>query len=527
MDFDKISRRCELMSLTDEDGPVAEIFEDLQAVGREKLSKSLVGQLIAHKEVNREAFRAIISTIWRTTKRVDVESIGMNSFVFRFKCQWDRKRVLEGGPWSFDKHLLILQEVDGTSRVSNIEFRYVSFWIQFHNLPLSCLNKEVGLFLGGMVGDVKEIDTGGFVDCLGKFLRVRVLIDVLVPLKRGLRVNLGVSGGCSSVLICYERLPNFCYYCGKIGHLVRDCSSCSSSLLDTSSLKYGAWIKAANPVRRRSAGNRKTDSEITKKILGGNLFVNELGSDGSVVIDKTEALHADVNSWGFPLVASFSGGRPKRWKRLAREKGADMTDVPVSLGKIVSQMDDLVLNFWGSDHRVLVIDGISKLNPNRNRSSSGSSRFHFEQAWAEEEECKDIVKKFWVGSGVSNSLSRLSSCVASVTAHLGLWNKKRRKVSVLELNSLRKELAAPSVSHLLFADDSLMFVKANLEECSVLKSIFSSYEQASGLEKAIGVEEQAFFSNRERNSAQSYCPGCPNVFYELFSAPRCFNFRFA
>ncbi|KAL5851908.1 hypothetical protein ACOSQ3_007026 [Xanthoceras sorbifolium] len=155
MDFDEISRQCEKMSLSDKDGPVARINDDLQAMGREKLSMSLLGKLIAHKEVNREAFRATIASIWRTTK------------------------------------------------------------------------------------EVEEIDTGDYGDCVGKFIRVRVLVDVEVPLKRGLRIDLGDTGGLSSVLICYERLPNFCYYCGKIGHLIRECPSYDKDLIDTSNLKFG------------------------------------------------------------------------------------------------------------------------------------------------------------------------------------------------------------------------------------------------------------------------------------------------
>ncbi|KAL5808565.1 hypothetical protein ACOSQ3_029256 [Xanthoceras sorbifolium] len=55
MDFDKISRQCEKLSLSDEDGPVAKFSDDLQAMGRSKLFLSLLGKLIAYKEVNLEA----------------------------------------------------------------------------------------------------------------------------------------------------------------------------------------------------------------------------------------------------------------------------------------------------------------------------------------------------------------------------------------------------------------------------------------------------------------------------------------
>lgn len=39
---------------------------------------------------------------------------------------------------------------------------------------------------------------------------------------------------------------------------------------------------------------------------------------------------------------------------------------------------------------------------------------------------------------------------------------------------------APVISHLFFADDSIIFTKASLQECSILANIISTYERASG-----------------------------------------------
>ncbi|KAK9950614.1 hypothetical protein M0R45_006095 [Rubus argutus] len=59
-----------------------------------------------------------------------------------------------------------------------------------------------------------------------------------------------------------------------------------------------------------------------------------------------------------------------------------------------------------------------------------------------------------------------------------------RLISVAEdqdrLHGVRLCSGAPSISHLLFADDSLIFFKANADECVVLKDIFINYEMASG-----------------------------------------------
>jgi hypothetical protein len=49
-----------------------------------------------------------------------------------------------------------------------------------------------------------------------------------------------------------------------------------------------------------------------------------------------------------------------------------------------------------------------------------------------------------------------------------------------QLHGLKICNRAPSISHLFFADDSLIFFKANAMECNVLKNIFSAYEDISG-----------------------------------------------
>ena len=39
--------------------------------------------------------------------------------IFTFFNKIDRDRVLEEGPWSFDKNLLVIQDYDGKERPSN------------------------------------------------------------------------------------------------------------------------------------------------------------------------------------------------------------------------------------------------------------------------------------------------------------------------------------------------------------------------------------------------------------------------
>lgn len=52
------------------------------------------------------------------------------------------------------------------------------------------MNKEIGLFLGAQIGRLEDINMGMNEDFLGMFLRLRINIDIIKPLKRFLGVRL-------------------------------------------------------------------------------------------------------------------------------------------------------------------------------------------------------------------------------------------------------------------------------------------------------------------------------------------------
>ncbi|CAN1806584.1 hypothetical protein LINPERHAP1_LOCUS24727 [Linum perenne] len=53
-------------------------------------------------------------------------------------------------------------------------------------------------------------------------MRLRVSLDIRRPLKREKKVRIE-GGECITCTFRYERLPNFCYICGKLGHIDRYC----------------------------------------------------------------------------------------------------------------------------------------------------------------------------------------------------------------------------------------------------------------------------------------------------------------
>ncbi|KAL5852652.1 hypothetical protein ACOSQ3_007770 [Xanthoceras sorbifolium] len=174
MDAKEVARLCASLSLVDAATTVTKIEGTLKDIGDKKLALCLVGKVWTNKQVNRKAFRATISKIWRTKQEVQVEVIQENIFVFHFRNSEVRQRVRIEGPWSFDRGLLVLEEPEGAGSIQNMLFNKAKFWIQILNVPLVCMNKEAGTFLGNKIGDLCEIDVGATSDCLGKYLRVRV-----------------------------------------------------------------------------------------------------------------------------------------------------------------------------------------------------------------------------------------------------------------------------------------------------------------------------------------------------------------
>ncbi|KAK2649118.1 hypothetical protein Ddye_016607, partial [Dipteronia dyeriana] len=127
--------------------------------GEKRLAFRLVSRILSNKIVNRETFIRLMPTFWRTVDEVETKIVSGNTFFFTFKSATDLNRVLHGGPWIFDKSLLVLEKPIGKGDIQEMAFNTTAFWVQIHHIPLLCRTKKIGIFLGGLIGEVQEIDT--------------------------------------------------------------------------------------------------------------------------------------------------------------------------------------------------------------------------------------------------------------------------------------------------------------------------------------------------------------------------------
>lgn len=93
-----------------------------------------------------------------------------------------------------------------------------------------------------------------------KFFRLRVLINLLKPLQRIVRITTP-DGTTHAGLIKYERLPIYFFICGLIGHRLRECPSANGDSVPITDLNYGSWM--------RGVDNLPSDQIFSKEIGQG------------------------------------------------------------------------------------------------------------------------------------------------------------------------------------------------------------------------------------------------------------------
>ncbi|TXG72737.1 hypothetical protein EZV62_001316 [Acer yangbiense] len=257
MEYNDLSKLCESLSLSgDNDILETKIKGDVKRTSDRKVAHSLVGKILTTKPINREAFISWIPKLWRTSEPFEINAMGRNIFVLRFRNSEDKRRVLSGGPWCFNDSIIALEEPKGMGKFQDLEFCRVSFRVQLHNLPLLCMNQEAGLALGRMLERVEEIDLGYLGDYLDKFLRIHVNIDISQPLKRALKVGVEDSDEIATIVVHYECLPELCFHYGILGHPLQECPSRHPSEDEGRPLKYGAWIRAGTTIGEEPRGKR-------------------------------------------------------------------------------------------------------------------------------------------------------------------------------------------------------------------------------------------------------------------------------
>lgn len=191
--------RWKNLSLTEVEGSKVDLTRDKKKVGT-----VLAAKFFTRRNVNVEVVAKTFRPIWQTKGNFEVCDGKDNVLLIAFELEVDTEKVLQGQPWAFDRHLVVLQRYDGLEPVHHLVFKSVTFWVQIHNLPFQLLTVEAALSIREMIGKVSRPKDIGEMKG-GNFMRVRVEVKL-----RNHSTEVGKSHGINLVRVGQRLCMNIC-----------------------------------------------------------------------------------------------------------------------------------------------------------------------------------------------------------------------------------------------------------------------------------------------------------------------------
>uniref|UniRef100_A0A803PIN7 Reverse transcriptase domain-containing protein n=1 Tax=Cannabis sativa TaxID=3483 RepID=A0A803PIN7_CANSA len=218
----EVENRDELISLDEEEVEVLRIPTGRAEEVAIDTRWCLVGKLLTGRVSDFNVFQNMMAFLWQPGMGMYVKELNPNLFLFQFYHEIDIQLVIDGSPWTYDRKPFIFTRLKEGDNPRLVEINHLDMWVQLHNLQPGNMTLSVMTALGNFIGTFIESDPNNFVGVWRDFLRVRVRINVIKPIKRRMKVSTD-NASWYWANFKYEKLPTFCFICGIIGHSERFC----------------------------------------------------------------------------------------------------------------------------------------------------------------------------------------------------------------------------------------------------------------------------------------------------------------
>ncbi|KAK2408369.1 hypothetical protein QL285_043886 [Trifolium repens] len=284
----------------------------------ELLDCCLVGRLLTVKPIRFNTMKDRMSKLWQPSHGVTISAIEENRFMFQLYHHWDMERIYQGGPWLFENHMLVLRKLEFGEEPTTVALDSVDVWVQVHQLPFGFMNEQIGLLIGSHLGkSIKYDDTNNYSPWR-KYMRLRVAINTQEPLKTEWSFE-REQGAEVKVIFKYEKLGNFCFVCGILGHTENSCRKKHEVVYIGAERKWGNFIRAENGFLGGGAAPNKWLrgglNTVADGLNGATGTAASVGTNNSINVNRKHSLFGRIKVVCYP-----------KTKKMAFFKGTPVND---------------------------------------------------------------------------------------------------------------------------------------------------------------------------------------------------------
>ena len=103
-DMEELKMRWKKLSLLEAEGKKHDLSKEKRTA-----EYVLAVKFFTRRSINVEAVARTFRPLWRTKRNFEVSMAGDNVVLIAFEWEVDAKKVIEGEPWMFGRHLVVLQ----------------------------------------------------------------------------------------------------------------------------------------------------------------------------------------------------------------------------------------------------------------------------------------------------------------------------------------------------------------------------------------------------------------------------------